>query len=299
MLSAALHCNLEHMIEIKNRTLSALINPLGAELSSLLMGGREYIWQGDSSSWKGRSPQLFPVIGSCPEGGWRYGDRAIVLGNHGFARHSVFDKVAQEESSCTFRLRDSEDSLALYPFPFVLDIRYSLKGEGLEVSYRVENAGTEEMLFSLGAHPGFNCPLEEGLSFEDYYLEFSRPETISRRIKADFLTGETIPVLKDERRLPLDFDMFDNGAYIFSGLASDSVVLKSDKGGASVRMDFAGFPDFGVWTLQGARAPYLCLEPWFGVDSSEGDDPDFEKKEGLVSLEAEGVFECSYGLNLS
>ena len=64
------------------------------------------------------------------------------------------------------------------------------------------------MLFSLGAHPGFNCPMEEGLSFEDYYLEFNRCETASRRIKADFLTGESLPVLKDESRLSLNFDMF-------------------------------------------------------------------------------------------
>lgn len=287
------------MIEIKNNSVSARINPLGAELSSLRLGGREYLWQGDPDSWNGRSPQLFPVIGSCPEGGWRYDGKSIVLGNHGFARRSVFETVSQDESSCTLRLTDSDETLARYPFPFVLDIRYSLNAAGLEVSYRVGNTGSGEMLFSLGAHPGFNCPLEEGLSFGDYYLEFSRPETISRRFKDAFLTGEMIPTLKDERRLPLDFDMFDNGAYIFSGLASDSVVLKSDKGSASVRMDFAGFPDFGIWTIQRAHAPYLCLEPWYGVDSTKGDDPDFSKKEGLLRLEEGKEFRCSYCLSLS
>ena len=29
------------------------------------------------------------------------------------------------------------------------------------------------MYFGLGGHPGFNVPLEAGLSFEDYCLEFS------------------------------------------------------------------------------------------------------------------------------
>ena len=46
-------------------------------------------------------------------------------------------------------------------------------------------------------------------------------------------------------------------------------------------MDFAGFPDFGIWTKQEAEAPYICLEPWFGVDSSEGDDSDFERRKGF------------------
>ena len=30
------------------------------------------------------------------------------------------------------------------------------------------------MYFGIGGHPGFNIPMEEGLSFEDYELEFSR-----------------------------------------------------------------------------------------------------------------------------
>ena len=299
LLRAALRTNISNMIEIGNNSLSAGINPLGAELSSLRFRGREYLWQGSPDSWNGRSPHLFPVIGSCPEGGWKYGDKSIVLGNHGFARRREFETVSLNESSCTLRLKDSEGTLAQYPFPFVLDISFSVNPEGLDVSYRVENSGESVMLFSLGAHPGFNCPLEEGLDFEDYYLEFNRPETVARRIKAAFLTGEIIPTLNDEARLPLNFDMFDNGAYIFSDLASDSVILKSDKGSASVRMDFTGFPDFGVWTKEEAKAPYVCLEPWYGVDSSVGDEADFEKKEGLIRLAQGKEFRCSYSLQLS
>ena len=30
------------------------------------------------------------------------------------------------------------------------------------------------MYFGIGGHPEFNIPMEEGLSFEDYELEFSR-----------------------------------------------------------------------------------------------------------------------------
>lgn len=29
------------------------------------------------------------------------------------------------------------------------------------------------MYFGLGGHPGSNVPLEDGLHFEDYYLEFA------------------------------------------------------------------------------------------------------------------------------
>ncbi|MDC7236099.1 MAG: aldose 1-epimerase family protein [Spirochaetales bacterium] len=287
------------MIHLKYDNTDALIDPVGAELKSLKLGGREYLWQGDPSSWSGQSPQLFPVIGMTPEGGWQYEGNTLVMENHGFARKSLFSVVESSNTDCLLRLEESDASLAQYPFPFILDIAYSLTDGGLSVSYRVENKQEGDMLFSLGAHPGFNCPLVQGSRFEDYYLEFEKDETISRRWKEDFLTGKKDPVLTDSRRIELDHSLFDKGAIILSGLQSDSVVLKSDTASASVRMNFAGFPDFGIWTIAGKNAPYICLEPWFGVDSSEGDSRDFEEKEGLLRLQGHEEFSCSYSLALS
>ena len=287
------------MVEIKNSVLSVIIDPKGAELAGIKFKDREYLWQGDSASWAGRSPQLFPVIGSCPEGGWDFRGKKIVMGNHGFARHSLFELVEQTETNCVFRLIDSGDTRAQYPFPFILDIRYTLDKDGLQVDYRVENPAKDILPFSIGAHPGFVCPLDPCLGFDDYYLEFDKNETISRRYKSVFLTGETETLLDNARRIDLDYCLFNRGAVIFSGLQSESVILKSDASPYSVRMDFAGFPDFGFWTIPEKNAHYVCLEPWFGVDSSEGDSADFEKKEGIRLLEGGGIFACSYGLSFT
>lgn len=286
------------MINLKNNKLKALIDPEGAELKSLKVNEREYLWQGDTASWNGQSPQLFPVIGTTIEGGWDYAGKTIIMDNHGFARKSLFSIVEQGDDSCLLRLRDSEKSLKEYPFPFILEIGYQLTESGLKVSYNVENPAAHEMLFSLGAHPGFNCPLTEGTVFEDYYLEFEKNESISRRWKEDYLTGESEAILSDSNRIDLNHSLFDRGAIILSGLNSDSIVLKSEKSSASVRMDFEGFPDFGIWTIAGKSAPYVCLEPWFGVDSTEGDSRDFEKKEGLIRLQGKEDFSCSYSLTL-
>jgi len=284
--------------DLKNDILTARIYTAGAELKSLAKDGKEYLWQGSEDSWKDSSPQLFPVIGSMIEGGWVWKGQTINLGNHGFARRSVFEVMKKDDTEVSLRIRDTDETREVYPFSFVLDIDYRLDGNTLTVSYRVENPADEDLLFSLGAHPGFNCPLEDEQNFSDWYLEFNRKESADRRLKEDFLTGETEPCLKDQDRIDLDFGLFDRGALIFSGLKSDSVILKSDKSRRSVRMDFAGFPDFGIWTLAGAKAPYVCLEPWYGVDSTVGDAPDFGKKEGLVRLPGGGEFSCSYTLTL-
>lgn len=287
------------MIQLTNDKIEARIDPFGAELKSLKKEGREYLWQGDPGAWTGQSPQLFPIIGMTIDGGWDYRGKTVNMGNHGFARKSLFTVEHQGDGSCLLTLRDSDESLSEYPFPFVLKIGYTLTDQGLEVSYGVKNPASQEMFFSLGAHPGFNCPLDEDLGFNDYYIEFEKNETISRRWKDNFLTGESEQILSESRRIDLNHSLFDRGAIILSGLESDSVVLKSDKSGAAVRMDFSGFPDFGIWTITGKKAPYICLEPWFGVDSTEGDSPDFETKEGLVRLEGQGEFKASYALTLS
>ncbi|WP_053228144.1 aldose 1-epimerase family protein [Spirochaeta cellobiosiphila] len=287
------------MIELKNSVLSISINPNGAELTHIKYNEKEYLWQGDSDYWVGQSPQLFPVIGACPEGGWDYKGKKILLGNHGFARKSSFELVEQSDDHCLLSLTDRESIKSQYPFSFALYIKYSLDHNRLRVDYLVENKGKGILPFSIGAHPGFICPLDSGLKFEDYYVQFNRREKIARRYKNEFLTGEKELLLDNSDRIDLDYRLFDRGAIIFSGLESDSVILKSDKSSHSVQMDFAGFPDFGIWTVPGKKAPYLCLEPWFGVDSSEGDSSDFEKKEGIQFLQTGETFPCSYSLLFS
>ncbi len=284
--------------DLQNESLSVRIYTNGAEMKSLKLEGKEYLWQGDPASWNGSSPHLFPVIGQTPEKGWQWKGRELKMGNHGFARSSDFEVMKKDETEASFRLRDTVETREVYPFRFLLDISYKLKGNSLIVDYHVENPGDEDLLFSLGAHPGFLCPLEEGLKFSDYYLQFSEKETADRRLKDDYLTGERTPALKDQDRLDLDYSLFDRCALIFSDLKSDSIELKSDKSDRSVRMDFKGFPDFGIWTISGKEAPYICLEPWYGVDSTLGDSSDFEKKEGLIRLNGGGEFNCFYTVTL-
>ena len=51
------------MSRLKNEFLTATFNEVGAELKSLIFGGREYIWEGRSEVWAGSCPLLFPICG--------------------------------------------------------------------------------------------------------------------------------------------------------------------------------------------------------------------------------------------
>lgn len=272
------------------------VQETGAELSSFrrLRQGLEYIWQAEPTIWPRHAPVLFPVVGKLPDGKFRYQGRAYALPQHGFARDEKFELAGQSPQSLTFALANSERTLAFYPFPFRLEIAYSLQGNSLETAYRVVNTGEEDMYFSIGGHPAFNCPLLPGDKFEDYFLEFEKPETASRYLLEQGLqNGQIQPVLEAATRLPLRYELFEQDAIVLKELVSQKISLRTSRHGHGLDFEFKGFPYFGIWTKQ-AGAPFICLEPWQGIASRVGDSGELTEKEGILRLAAGERFTCSY-----
>ncbi|EKC55852.1 Galactose mutarotase, partial [human gut metagenome] len=50
--------------ELTTKNAKAVIASKGAELKSLVIGGREIMWCGDPAFWGKTSPVLFPAIGN-------------------------------------------------------------------------------------------------------------------------------------------------------------------------------------------------------------------------------------------
>ena len=148
---------------LKNELLSVTLSDKGAEVISVKnTEGYEYIWQGDPKYWEGQAPLMFPICGRLFGGKYTYGDKEFEMNLHGFARKSVFSVREADDTHAVFVLTDIPESLAEYPFPFVLSIEYRLCGNSLTGSVTVENSGSETLPFTVGLHPGFNVPLGEG-----------------------------------------------------------------------------------------------------------------------------------------
>lgn len=283
------------MIEtLKAGQLEIQVRTLGAELQSVKgADGFEYLWQGDPTYWTGRSPILFPIIGGLPEETYTWNGKAYHMGSHGFARKSEFVLSKRTADCLEFKLSDNENTRSQYPFAFDFFVIYTIKENTLSEGFRVVNKSDSVMPFSVGGHPAFNCPLEPSKQYHDYILKFEHPETAGRRIKANkLLTGEVLPFLDGEKEKRLEHSYFYNDAVILKGLKSTWVELTSGSG-RSIRMDFAGFTDFGIWSCAN-DGPYVCLEPWYGVDSTAGDSGRFEDKEGMLYLPAGETFEAAF-----
>ncbi|AIQ44685.1 aldose epimerase [Paenibacillus sp. FSL R7-0273] len=279
----------------------AVINSLGAELTSfrLLATGNEYIWSGDAEFWTGRSPVLFPIIGAARGGKIRTGGSTYAIGNHGFARRSEFTLVEATDTQAVFRLSSNEQTLASYPYTFSLVLTYILSGSTLEISYRVENTDEQDIYFQLGTHPAFNCPLGGQGAITDNYLEFSEPEQLERLFLNDeglVISGKSAPVLDNGQQLSLSHEMFLEGALIFQGVKSNTIMLKSRLTDQTVSVTSQGFPDLGLW--QPKNAPFVCIEPWQGIADGEDFTGELQEKTGVINLPQGGHFNSSLKIQI-
>lgn len=273
---------------LDNGQVKLVVSSLGAMMQSLTADDTEYLWQGDPAYWMGKAPNLFPYIGRASHNACIIEGKEYFMKKHGFARDREFEVV--EQSSVSIRLKQCHDdeTLTNYPFEFTLIIGYELDGNAVNITYEVVNESSKLMCFGIGGHPGFNVPLDDGLTFEDYYLEFGS-EHLPERIGANdecYLNGKnTAYPLKDNKRIDMNHNLFDNDAIVLQNMAT-SIKLASDKGGKSVTVTYPHMPYLGLWHMPHTDAPYVCIEPWTSLPSREDVIETLEYKTDLVRLEA-------------
>lgn len=286
---------------IKNEFLTVTASDQGAELQSIKSAdGTEYLWQGDPAFWHDRAPNIFPYVARLTDGKYTVNGKEYAMKIHGFLKYRTLQVEEQTEDHITFRLERDEELKTQYPFDFVYRITYRLEGSTLFTTSAVENRGDERMYFALGGHPGFNVPMEQGLTFEDYYLEFGQEAHPTRVGFTDacFLNGQDQAYpLTDDRRLLLRHDLFDHDAVVLKH-ADRTVRIASDKGTRSVTVSYPDFPYIGFWHRPESQAPYVCIEPWSSLPSRDGIVEEFSQQSDLIGLAAGSVYQNTWKIEI-
>lgn len=286
---------------IKNNDISVSILHTGAEICSIKSQTtqQEYMWDATPQIWGSFAPVLFPIIGSLKDNSYVYKHKRYSVPKHGFIRNNKDLKVESKSDDCLIlKYRYNEDSLKMYPFKFVFYITFQLSGNKLIVNHRVENLGENEMLFSLGAHPAFKCPIHSNDIYEDYYIEFDGIETSDTwEIDSNGLTtGNTKAMLNNTHTLPLTKTLFNEDALIFKNLKSNKATLKCKHHNKQISVSFPDFNYLGIWAKP--NAPFVCIEPWLGITDNQNSIGNFEDKEGLIKLKPNSVFEAKYEIEI-
>ncbi len=269
---------------MENEEVYVLIDEHASEIHSFKdkKTGIEYMWQADPKYWTGRNPTLFPMVGSTWDKILHIDGKEYKTGNHGFTRHSDFTCIEHTDQKIVMELKDSEETLKEYPFHFTLHIKYTLEGRTLQIRYFIKNENDRVMPFNFGLHPAFNCPIEEGDSFDDYKIVFNKAEDI------DWLDTKMAATTE----LPLNKDALAKTVIIAD---PKSTMSSLTNGKHSVDVAYEGYEWLAFWS---PNAPFVCIEPWHSHTDFDEVKVPFEEREGTIHLDAGKIFETSYSITI-
>ncbi len=269
------------MIELKNETLTILISETGAELQSIKDAtGKEYLWQADPNYWPRHSPILFPIVCSVNNDTYRVDGEEYHLPRHGFARDREFQVVYQHEDEVALQLLWDDETLKVYPYLFALTITYTLVGNSISIEWQVDNLDEDEIHFQIGGHPAFNIPDMQESEAQHGRIQLDASAPIYRY--TSFIDGThdmTEDLVETSEEGIIDFNdetWSKDSIQIHRCQTTQAEIL--DKEGNPVVTVYYETPVCAFWSPYKKNAPFVCVEPWYGVGDYRGFDGEFRDK---------------------
>ncbi len=287
------------MLVIENDWLKVNIATEGAEVRQVhhKKNGMDYMWSGNSAYWGRVSPVLFPIVGRLKRDRFTLDEKTYHMSQHGFLRDVNFKVKAQSKEKASFVFESEGSFQDVYPYEFQVVIHYTLEQDSLQVQWEVINESRKTMYFSIGGHPAFRIPLAEGETIEDYTVELvpaSDKKVIEYELENSLVKEKG--TVQGRQVISLKPSVFANDACIYSHI--DHASIKSSKSNHGVEVELTGFPFVGLWSKynkeQNTIAPFVCIEPWYGIADAVETTGDFKEKKGINQLEANQTFKAGY-----
>ena len=291
-------------INLENEFIKVEFESFGAEIKSVVKKatGQEYMWSADPAYWGKTAPFLFPFIGKLVNEEYQYEGKIYPADKHGFGQRVDYEVAEQSADRIVFRITDSEETYAKYPFHFVLDIEYVLGEDSVQENWYVKNTGDNTMYFSIGGHAAFACPLNggsrTGQQIRLYGVEHKTLIFSLRVNEKGLVTDNLLTLDMQDSRIAIDEHTFDADALIFDGEGVTAIGLCDETGKEYVRVE-CGAPVWGVWSVPDNGASYVCLEPWTSLPSRQGVIEELMEKTDMIIIDAGQQCEKRWTLSVS
>ena len=267
------------MVNLKNEQLSIIVSEKGAELQSIKdANGKESLWLGDPQYWNRRSPILFPLVCSVNNDTYRVDGKEYHLPRHGFARDTDFTLIYQSDRKVTFALESSEETKKVYPYDFMLSVSYVLDENKIGVIWHVHNTDTREIHFQIGGHPAFNVPDMKPGEYQQGRIRLDNTDPMDAL--HSYLDGshemDEVPFIEAEDGV-MEFsnNTWRNDSIKIHKCQLHRAELLNKAYKAEVTVEFRT-PVVAFWSPYGKQAPFVCIEPWYGIGDPRGFDGEFK-----------------------
>ena len=224
----------------------------GGLVSSWISAGRERLYfdttrfSDPKKSVRGGIPVLFPICGNLPGSRLDLPQGSYLLSQHGFARDLPWQwQDLSDRSGIRLVLESNPQTLAAFPFSFLLSLDYRLEPSALEilatVEHRLDSSGV--MPFSLGLHPYFAVSSLQAVSLDGL------PERcLDHHQMAPASTPDQLAQLPQ-------------GVDFLAEPTGDSVRLVDAGSGQVISLELTDPLDLAVGWTEPPRS-MVCLEPW-------------------------------------
>ena len=272
------------LLTINNDQIRAEISTLNGEIVSVKNNyGHEYFWSGNE--WKYHAPVLFPICGRVKDFKYTYKGKEYELKQHGFTRGSEFAVESHNGDTIILTLSENEETLKVYPFHFLLTLKYRIVDNSLVCEFSVKNTSREPLPFMIGWHPAF---LLEGSSpLSSFKVDFGKNADLKIRplTPTNFIERYTLPFATDNGKYRLNTEDIINYRTLTFENTKGYARIFSDSEPHSVTLTWSNnVPYFSIWKIPEEEVRFICLEPWSGLPSDGTEAEDFETKPDMIKL---------------
>ena len=287
------------MVELRNEQISIIVSEKGAELQSIKStNGKEYLWQADPKYWNRHSPILFPIVCSVNNETYRVDGKEYHLPRHGFARDMEFKLIGKSERKVTFALESNLDTKKVYPYDFTLSVSYTLEDNKIGVIWHVLNTDKQEIHFQIGGHPAFNIPdMKAGDNqFGCIRLDNKEPMDALHSYGDGSHEMDEVPFIEAENGI-MEFsnNTWRNDSIKIHKSQLHRAELLNKAGEAEVTVEFRT-PVIAFWSPYGKEAPFVCIEPWYGIGDPQSFKGEFKDKPLMNHLLPGASFMSKYDI---
>lgn len=289
-------------VVLKNNYLTVQINPKGAELSSVKSNdGIEYIWQADPTVWSRHAPVLFPFVGRLQKDQYQVDGQSYPMGQHGFARDLDFTLIENDDQHAILELKSNKETLEKFPFVFILRLHFTLNDHELIERYEVINPAMDQnLLFSIGGHPGFNLNLGSDLvGMENSVIKVAPKQTFTQiPLKAPYIDSENEVQFDAKNPIKLSHELFKDDAVILKlNNQQTTFMTENDVNDHGISLTVDGAPYIGIWSPYPTTGEFVCLEPWWGIADTIEFNGELKDKLGINNLGPKKEFNQQFSIS--
>ena len=152
------------------------------------------------------------------------------------------------------------------------------------------------MYFQIGGHPAFAVPCEGGMIRDDYSVRAGESPLLEVAFLEKGLLGQEKELHSNE--FVLEDNTFARDAFILQNETIGHLeIVNHLSNQVKVRVS-ADVPVWGIWSTADKKAPFVCLEPWYGRCDKEDFEGELSEREYMQSLEPGEEFTGGYKMEL-